>query len=128
MNKSQFLAVSHAGRKCNSSWLREPFDCQTSRLPKSSVDLRVSFPAALLAAVGRLVYLVDEGRFAQLQHFICGARGEEMHDPCNEPRPACLMVGAKSRPVVAVEVLVKEDVVSPMRVHLEQLRPTVDRP
>ena len=44
------------------------------------------------------------------------------------PGPAGLVARAKAGAVVAVEVLVEEDVVAPVRVVLELLRAAVDRP
>ena len=38
------------------------------------------------------------------------------------------MAGAEARTVVAVEVLVEEDQVAPMRILLELGRPSIDRP
>ena len=46
----------------------------------------------------------------------------------HEPGPAGLVAGAQPRPVVAVEVLVEEDVVAPVRIGLELLRAAIDRP
>ena len=37
----------------------------------------------------------------------------------HQPRPARLMAGAKARAVIAVEILVEEDVIPPVRIGLE---------
>src|SRR5262249_22177596 len=48
-----------------------------------------------------------------------------MHDPSDDAGPSCLVAGAQSGSVVSVEVLVKQDVVAPVRICLELLRTTV---
>ena len=53
---------------------------------------------------------------------------EEFQERSNQTGPACLMAGAKPRSVVAVEVLVKQNQVAPMRIFLEFRRSPVDRP
>src|SRR5205814_2755468 len=50
---------------------------------------------------------------------------EELRD---EGRPAGLVTGADAGAVVPVEVLVEEEVIPPMGIRLELLRPAVDRP
>src|SRR6516162_3430855 len=45
--------------------------------------------------------------------------GEQVHDPGDDPRPAGLVAGAEAGPVVAVEVLVEEEAIAPVRVLLE---------
>jgi hypothetical protein len=39
----------------------------------------------------------------------------------NQPRPACLVAGSQAGAVVPVKILVKGDVVAPVRVRLETL-------
>src|SRR5262245_42521619 len=46
----------------------------------------------------------------------------------HQPGPARLVAGADPGAVVPLEVLVEEDVVPPVGVRLEDLRPAVDRP
>ena len=46
----------------------------------------------------------------------------------DDPRPAGLVRGAEAGAVVAVEVLVEEDVVLPLRIGLEPLDPAEARP
>ena len=46
---------------------------------------------------------------------------EQVHQPRDDPRPAGLVTGAEAGAVVAVEVLVEQDVVTPVRVVLELL-------
>jgi hypothetical protein len=52
---------------------------------------------------------------------------EQLDQRRDEPRPAGLVRGAQSGAVVAVEVLVEQDEVAPVRVGLELLRAAVDR-
>src|ERR1700756_358000 len=51
---------------------------------------------------------------------------EQIQQRCDETRPACLMTGTEPRTVVAVEILVEQDQVTPMRVVLELGRSAVD--
>src|SRR5262245_55152295 len=51
---------------------------------------------------------------------------EELDQPSDETRPARLMAGAQARAVVAVEVLVEQDQVAPVRVRLEFSGASVD--
>ena len=51
---------------------------------------------------------------------------EEVEDARDEARPPRLVAGAEAGAVVAVEVLVEEDQVAPVRVPLELLRPAVN--
>lgn len=51
----------------------------------------------------------------------------KMDELGHEPGPAGLMAGAQSRPVVAVEIFVKEDVIAPMGIGLELLCAAVYR-
>ncbi len=46
----------------------------------------------------------------------------------DKPGPPCLVAGTQPGPVIAVEVLVEEDMVAEMRILLEQLYIAVDRP
>ena len=46
----------------------------------------------------------------------------------HKPGPAGLMARTESRAIVAMEVLVKEDVVTPVGIGLEFLRSTINRP
>src|SRR6266851_1558398 len=72
-----------------------------------SVLVPPTSPARIMAPPGLLPALLE-----QLGH---------------EPRPAGLMAGAYAGPIVAVEVLVEEDEVAPVRIPVENLRPAVDR-
>src|SRR5215831_14538627 len=52
---------------------------------------------------------------------------EQIEPTGDEPRPSGLVAGAEARAIVAVEILVKEDVVLPVRILLELLTPSVKR-
>src|SRR5215471_17635802 len=51
---------------------------------------------------------------------------EQLHDPGNHSGPSRLVACPQPCPVVAMEVLVEEKVIPPMRVGLELLRASVD--
>src|SRR5688572_381322 len=53
---------------------------------------------------------------------------KELNQRRDRARPSRLVAGAQARAVVAVEILVEEEVVAPVRVLLERLRAAVDRP
>ena len=46
----------------------------------------------------------------------------------NDPGPPGLVAGADARPVIAMEILVEEEVVAPVRIGLEFLGPAIHRP
>ena len=52
---------------------------------------------------------------------------EQVEEDSDETRPPGLVAGPKSRAIVAVEVLVKEDEIAPVRIVLEFFRSSVDR-
>src|ERR1700722_11464110 len=56
---------------------------------------------------------------------MAGSRG--IHAGKGETDPTGLMTGTKAGPVVTVEVLVKQDQSTPVRIVLESLRAAVDR-
>src|SRR5262252_4680145 len=94
---------------------------------KAASDSSVVFMIllALLARLGsrRLRGLASKFH-VRLRVDLTEQRDERRH----QTRPACLMARAKTRTVVAVEVLVEQDVIAPVRVLLEDLRTAVDRP
>src|SRR5262245_57058688 len=51
-----------------------------------------------------------------------------MHSAGDDPGPSRLMTGTDAGAVVAVEVLVEEQEIAPVRILLELLRRSVDRP
>src|SRR6516165_9440783 len=79
---------------------------------------RPSIRALGLAALPRL-QVREGGRLAELQSPLGRGGCEEMHGPGNDAGPAGLMAGADTGPVVAMEVLVEQDEIAPMRILLE---------
>src|SRR5213079_2918705 len=63
-----------------------------------------------------------------LQHIARGDGPEHLQQCGDEAGPSGLVAGAEAGAVVAVEVLVKEDEVPPVRIVLELPRVSVDRP
>src|SRR5215470_5035262 len=53
-------------------------------------------------------------------------RAVQLDEPGDQPGPSGLMARAETRAVVAVEVLVEQDVITPVRVRLELLRAAID--
>src|SRR5262249_31511457 len=68
-------------------------------------------------------------RSAPLFQIILGIEMPEDRDQdCNQSGPPGLMTGADAGTVVAVKILVEQQMVPPMRIGLELLRATKDRP
>src|SRR5262245_29233767 len=80
-----------------------------------------------LVALRRLG-LKNGRHLAQFEELLGRAGGEHMHAPGDGPRPAGLMARAEAGAVVAVEVLVEQDEIAPVRILLELRAPSVDRP
>src|SRR5436309_9342780 len=59
---------------------------------------------------------IGVGPLAELQRALGIDGGEEMHDAGHDSGPARLVAGAEAGAVVAVEVLVEQDAVAPVRV------------
>src|SRR5512138_3419680 len=68
----------------------------------------------------------ERGLLAPLQCPLGVQQAEELDGLGHETGPAGLVAGAQSRPVIPVEVLIKQDVVAPVGVGLELLRAAVD--
>src|SRR5215831_564835 len=81
-------------------------------------------PASPLAAVR----LRDAGGLSEFLHLLRRRRREEVHGPRDDAGPARLVAGAHALAVVAVEVLVEEHQVAPVRVLLELAGVPVDGP
>src|SRR5262245_44459731 len=64
--------------------------------------------------------------FPQFDHLLRRARRKEVHQSRDDAGPPGLMTGAEAGAVVAVEVLVEEDEIPPVRIVLELLRAAVD--
>src|SRR3982751_6786491 len=67
------------------------------------------------------------GALAELEHLAGRSRGEQVHEPRDDARPSGLVARAEARAVVAVEVLVEQNQIPPVRIGLELLGSTVDR-
>src|SRR5512145_3297328 len=70
----------------------------------------------------------ERGPLAELEELLGRARREQMHGPGDNSGPSRLMVRAEAGPVVAVEILVEQEKVPPVRVLLELPGFPVDRP
>jgi hypothetical protein len=68
----------------------------------------------------------ERGLLAHLQGPFGVQEAVELNGLGHEPGPAGLVAGAEPGAIVAVEVLVKEDVIAPVGVGLELLRAAVD--
>src|SRR5437879_967716 len=84
--------------------------------------------SAGLRVAPRLLHLDHRGYHAGLEDLLGRGRRKQMHHAGDNAGPASLMAGAEAGPVVAVEVFVEQDQVTPVRVFLELLRAAVDRP
>src|SRR5215468_4042132 len=85
------------------------------------------FGAARLADGCRLHF--DDGRGpADLEELLGRAAPEQMHPSSDQPGPPGLVARAEACPVVAMEVLVEEDEVAPVRIVLELGGAAVHRP
>ncbi len=80
------------------------------------------FPLVLLAAFS------ETGFFAARQRLLCIQQAEQLDGLGHQPGPAGLVAGTQSGAVVAVEIFVEKDQVSPVGIALEFLRAAVDRP
>ena len=63
-----------------------------------------------------------------LQAFVCVQASKEFDNFRNNSGPSCLVAGTQSRTIVAMEILIKENIITPMGVILELLRTAIDRP
>src|SRR6476659_35255 len=82
----------------------------------------------VLVLVGAPSVRVSERRFtSHLQQFAGLDVAEELDQGCRQPGPSGLVTGADTGAVVAVEVLVEENQIAPVRVGLELFRAAIDR-
>src|SRR6478609_2008426 len=82
----------------------------------------------VLVLVGAPSMRVSERRFtSHLQQFAGLDVAKELDQGRRQPGPSGLVTGADAGAVVAVEVLVEEDQVAPVRVGLELFAATIDR-
>src|SRR6185436_3703936 len=70
----------------------------------------------------------DAGHLAEIENLPGRGRREQVHGPGDDPGPACLMARAEAGPVVAVEILVEQEEVPPVRVLLKLPGASVNRP
>ena len=79
--------------------------------------------------------MVTSGRFlfgkysrsAASQQLLSVGPTEELNQFCHEPSPPGLMAGSKASAIISLEVLVKENIILPVRISLEFLRTAVNR-
>src|ERR1700758_2470876 len=72
-----------------------------------------------------LVRFHEGGRLAEREGLLGRGRGEQMHGPGDGAGPSGLVARAEAGPVVAVEVLVEQDEIAPVRILLELLAPPI---
>src|SRR3954451_15201280 len=72
--------------------------------------------------------LFATGPFPEFQEALWVHEAVVLHQRGDEAGPAGLVAGTQARAVVAVEVLVEEQVVAPVRVGFDLLGPAIDRP
>ena len=63
----------------------------------------------------------NENLRAKLQHTLLGINGEIVGQINHQTTPACLVAGANSRPIVTMEVLIKQEIILPIGIVLEGL-------
>jgi hypothetical protein len=72
-------------------------------------------------------FCLDKGGFlAECEHLSRRGGRKHVHDSGDDVRPAGLMAGPQPRAVIAVEILVRQDEITPVRVLLKFSRPSVD--
>src|SRR6516225_1756497 len=70
----------------------------------------------------------DGGCLAEFESLLGRGGREQVHDPRDDAGPAGLMAGTDAGSIVAVEVLVEQYRIVPVRILLELPRSPVDRP
>src|SRR6516162_8345143 len=68
----------------------------------------------------------NRGDLAEFERLLRSHRREQMHDARDDAGPSGLMARAEAGAVVAVEVLVEQHEIAPVRIVLELFRSTVD--
>src|SRR6516164_3867882 len=82
-----------------------------------------------LRSLGSGSHVLGKGaRLSGLQKLACVDAAEQFDQLGDQARPSGLVTGAQSCAVVSMEILIEENVVLPIRIGLELLRPTIDRP
>ena len=64
-------------------------------------------------------YFRDAGALANLLHLLTGSCSEQVHHPSDDSCPSGLVTGTKTRPVIAMEILVEREEVSPVGILLK---------
>src|SRR5215204_5765113 len=86
----------------------------------------------MVASVGaghpRLLRGAERSRWTLLQKVPCIDRAEVLDQRSDQSGPAGLVDGSESRAVVAVEVLVKQQIVAPVGIGLKRFLTAVDGP
>src|SRR6202000_3032622 len=73
--------------------------------------------------------LLREGAcFTGIQKLLSVNAAEKLDQFCDQAGPSGLVAGAQARAVVAMEVLIEQDVILPLGIGLELLRASVHRP
>ena len=67
-------------------------------------------------------------RLSQFEHLLGRRRREQVHQARDDAGPSGLVAGAETGAVVAVEVLVEQEEIAPVRILLELPRAAVDGP
>src|SRR6476660_1385254 len=97
-------------------------DTNLSRLPSPTLAegsrLLAASRAGTLTRLLRLC-LRDRCQFAKLQNLIRRRRGKQVHAPGYDSSPSGLVARAEPGPVIAVEVLVEQQQIAPVRGFLE---------
>src|SRR5271170_4265991 len=73
-------------------------------------------------------FLRKGGGSTGLQNLFPVKASEKLDKLCDHSGPSCLVAGPQTRPVIAMEVFVEQDVVLPLGISLEPLRTSVHRP
>src|SRR5271156_4906556 len=68
------------------------------------------------------------GRFTGIQKLLPVDSAEKLDQLCDHAGPSGLVTCPQTSPVIAMEVLVEQDVVLPMGISLELLRTSIHRP
>src|SRR5262249_43281281 len=109
---------------------KPPRPSGASRGGSASRLMGLSFAGLGLHLIPGDAYLLSKmegGHFAGIEDLLRHAGLEQLQEAGDAPGPAGLVAGAEARPVVAVEVLVEQDQVAPVRVLLELPRSPVNR-
>src|SRR5262245_11153598 len=103
--------------------------CASTGQPETARDHGPANSDLSARCANRRRLCVDDGSdLAEVEVLLGRARGEQLHGSGDDAGPAGLVTRAEPRSVVAVEVLVEEDEISPVRILPELLGAAVHRP